>query len=127
LRGDPRETVTPAPQKKPISPLCQARGPAEPPGASAVERLLRRRTGIPKNLNTETFMLKRMLFAAALSGLAIGVALPLQTTTADAAPGCREEAKVRYPGAGHFKERHAFRKWCRKQYRAHKAAMKSAA
>jgi hypothetical protein len=72
-------------------------------------------------------MLKRMLFAAAVTGLLAGAALPLQTGTADAAPGCREAAKAKYPGPGMFKERHSFRKFCRQQYRAHKAAMKSAA
>ena len=72
-------------------------------------------------------MLKRMLFAAAVTGLLAGAALPLQATNADAAPGCRQAAKAKFPGPGMFKDRHAFRKYCRQQYRAHKAAMKSAA
>lgn len=72
-------------------------------------------------------MLKRMLFVAAVTGLVAGAALPIQTTKADAAPGCWKESQVRYPGPGHYKERHAFRKWCRQQYRAHKAAAKAAA
>ena len=71
--------------------------------------------------------MKRMIFAAAVTGLLAGASLPIQATQADAAPGCRKEAQVRSPGGGHFKERHAFRKWCRQQYRAHQAATKAAA
>ena len=72
-------------------------------------------------------MLKRMLFAAAVTGLVAGAALPLQATQADAAPGCGKASVAKYPGPGMFKERHAFRKWCRQQWRVHKAAAKSAA
>jgi hypothetical protein len=68
-----------------------------------------------------------MLFAAAVTGLVAGAALPLQATKADAAPGCWKASVAKYPGPGHYAERHAFRKWCRQQWRAHKAAARAAA
>lgn len=73
-------------------------------------------------------MLKKMLFAAAVTGLVAGVALPLHTSQAEAAPsGCRAAAKAKFPGDGLFnKERHQYRKACKQAYRAHKKAAKAA-
>lgn len=72
-------------------------------------------------------MLKTMFFAAAVTGLAIGATLPLQSTSAEATPsGCSSAAKHKYPGAGMHKERRMFRKECRGMYKAHKAAVKAA-
>jgi hypothetical protein len=72
-------------------------------------------------------MLKRILFAAAVTGLVAGAALPLQSTSAEATPsGCWKAAKAKFPGAGMFKARHEYRKECRAHYKAYKTAMKAA-
>jgi hypothetical protein len=70
-------------------------------------------------------MLKKVLFAAAVTGLAIGATLPIQATPADAASGCYKASMTKFPGAGHHKERHDYRKYCRSQYKAYKQAQKS--
>ena len=54
-------------------------------------------------------MLKRILFAAAVTGLVAGVTLPLHSTAADAAAsGCFKAAKAEFPGD--HKSRVAYRK-----------------
>ena len=67
-------------------------------------------------------MLKRMLFAAAVTGLVAGATIPVHTTSAEAAPsGCFKAAKA--AGLSTMKERKAFRKECRAHYKAtHKKA-----
>jgi hypothetical protein len=66
----------------------------------------------------ENTMLKKMLFAAALTGLAGAVALPLQTATAQAADQatCREAAKAQYPKDRKY--RVAFRKACKQAWKS---------
>ena len=67
-------------------------------------------------------MLKRMLFAAAVTGLVAGATIPVHTTSAEAAPsGCFKAAKA--ANLSTMKERRAFRKECRAH---HKAAKKAA-
>jgi hypothetical protein len=62
-----------------------------------------------------------MLLASAVTGLLAGAALPLQSTPADASrSGCREAAKVKYPGDS--KGRRAYRQYCRSQWKVYKAA-----
>ncbi len=69
-------------------------------------------------------MLKRMLFAVAVTGLVAGAALPLHTTSAEAtSSGCRTAAKAKFPGT--FKARHEYRKECRAHYKAYRAAAKA--
>ncbi|HXG78824.1 MAG TPA: hypothetical protein VNJ31_05765 [Methyloceanibacter sp.] len=66
-------------------------------------------------------MLKRLVFAAAVTALLAGVAGPL---TADAAlagkSGCREAAKAKFPGD--LKARHAFKKECKDAWKAYRTA-----
>jgi hypothetical protein len=70
-------------------------------------------------------MLKRMLFAAAVTGLVAGATIPVNTTSAEAAPsGCLKAAKAKFP-ADH-KARHAYRKECKMHWRAYKSAQKAA-
>ena len=65
-------------------------------------------------------MLKRMLVAAALTGLIAGVALPAQMTPAFAGKsGCREMSKSKFPGDK--KMRRAFEKECKTHWKAHKS------
>ena len=56
-------------------------------------------------------MLKRILFAAAVTGLVAGVTIPVHTTPAEAASGCLKAAKAKFPGD--HKTRIAYRKECR--------------
>jgi hypothetical protein len=66
-------------------------------------------------------MWKKVLLASAVTGLLAGAALPLQSTPADASrSGCREAAKVKYPGDP--KGRRAYRQYCRSQWKVYKAA-----
>jgi hypothetical protein len=66
-------------------------------------------------------MLKRMLVAAVVTGLIAGAATPLQITPAMAGKsGCREAAKAKFPGDR--KERHSFKKECKEEWKAYKAA-----
>jgi hypothetical protein len=70
-------------------------------------------------------MLKRILFAAAVTGLVAGVTLPLHSTAADAAAsGCFKAAKAEFPGD--HKSRVAYRKDCRAHWKAYKTATKGA-
>jgi hypothetical protein len=66
-----------------------------------------------------------MLFAAAITGLMAGAALPLHSTPADAASGCFKAAKAKFPGAGHY-NRHEYRVACRAHWRAYKTAQRAA-
>jgi len=69
-------------------------------------------------------MLKRMLFAAAITGLVAGATIPVHTTPAEAAPsGCFKAAKAKFPGD--YKSRHAYRKECRAHWKAFRAAQKA--
>jgi hypothetical protein len=66
-------------------------------------------------------MLKRMLVAAIATSFIAGAAIPLQITPAMAGKsGCREAAKAKFPGDR--KERHAFKKECKSQWKAYKTA-----
>jgi hypothetical protein len=68
-------------------------------------------------------MLKRMLFAAAVTGLVAGATIPLHTTLAEAAPsGCFKAAKAKFPAD--YKSRHAYRKECKAHFRAYRAAQR---
>jgi hypothetical protein len=65
-------------------------------------------------------MLKRIVVAAALTGLVAGVALPVQIAPAFAGKsGCREMAKSKF--AGDKKMRRAFEKDCKTHWKAHKS------
>ena len=68
-------------------------------------------------------MLKRMLFVAAVTGLVAGVTIPVHTTPAEAASGCKQAAKAKFPGDS--KSRHAYRKECRAHFKAYRAAQKA--
>jgi hypothetical protein len=57
-------------------------------------------------------MLKRILVAAAVTGLVAGAAIPVQATSAMAGQdGCRQAAKAKFHGDR--KARHAFKKACK--------------
>ena len=72
-------------------------------------------------------MLKKILFAAAVTGLVAGVALPLATTAEAAQSGCRAAAKAKFPGTGPFnKARNEYRKECKAHYKSFKTAQKGA-
>ena len=65
-------------------------------------------------------MLKRMLVAAALTGLIAAVALPAQMAPAFAGKsGCREMSKSKYSGDKNM--RRAFKKECETHWKAHKS------
>jgi hypothetical protein len=60
-------------------------------------------------------MIKKMFFAAAITGLVAGATLPV-ATSADAAPsGCRQAAKAKF--GTDYKARHAYRKECKGHYK----------
>jgi hypothetical protein len=73
-------------------------------------------------------MLKKVLFAVAICGLAAGVALPVQPVQAAkaakvAAAGpltCKEAAKLKFPTD--HKARHAYKKGCKEAWKASKKA-----
>ena len=66
-------------------------------------------------------MLKRILIAAAVTGLIAGAALPVQITPALAGKsGCKEAAKAKF--TGDRKAQHAFKKECKTHWKAHKTA-----
>jgi hypothetical protein len=69
-------------------------------------------------------MLKKVLFAAAVTGLVVGASLPVQPTTAEAASGCLKAAKAKFP-ADH-KARAAWRKDCRAHWKAYRTAHRGA-
>jgi hypothetical protein len=61
-------------------------------------------------------MTKNVFFAAIAAGLVAAVALPVQFTPAEAAMTCKEAAKAKF--AKGLKERHAYRKACKKAWKA---------
>jgi len=66
-------------------------------------------------------MLKRILVAAAVTGLIAGAAIPVQITPAMAGhSGCREVAKSKFPG--NLKSRHAFTRECKAHWKAYQMA-----
>jgi hypothetical protein len=68
-------------------------------------------------------MWKKVLLASAVTALLASVAIPIQTTPADAGrSGCRAAAKLKYPGDS--KARREFRRWCKREYKLYKAAHK---
>ena len=69
-------------------------------------------------------MLKRILFAAAVTGLVAGITIPVHTTPAEAAPsGCHKAAKAKFPGD--HKTRVAYRKECKAHFKAYRAAQRA--
>jgi hypothetical protein len=69
-------------------------------------------------------MLKRILFAAAVTGLVAGVTIPVHTTPAEAASsGCLKAAKAKFPGD--HKSRVAYRKECKAHFKAYRAAQRA--
>jgi len=69
-------------------------------------------------------MMKKIILAAAVTGLMTGAAMPLHTSPAEAASGCFKAAKAKF--AGDHKARVAYRKECRAHYKAYKSAQKAA-
>lgn len=70
-------------------------------------------------------MLKKILFAAAVTGLVAGVALPVHTTAANATPsGCHKLAKAKF--GDDLKSRRAFHKECKTHWKTYKTAQKAA-
>lgn len=70
-------------------------------------------------------MIKKIILAAALTGFVAGAAIPLHTSTAEAAPsGCVKAAKAKF--AGDRKARVAYRKECRTHFKSYKSAQKAA-
>ena len=66
---------------------------------------------------------KKVLLASALTGLLAGVAIPIQSSPADAAhSGCHKAAKARFPHDR--KARHEFKHWCKAQWKLYKAGHK---
>jgi len=66
-------------------------------------------------------MWKKVLLASVLTGALAGVAIPIQSTPADAArSGCHKAAKARFPHDQ--KARHEFKRWCKAQWKLYKAA-----
>ena len=61
-------------------------------------------------------MNKNVFFAAIAAGLVAAVALPVQFTPAEAAMTCKEAAKAKF--AKGLKESHAYRKACKKAWKA---------
>ncbi|MGZ5861756.1 MAG: hypothetical protein ACXWJ4_06075 [Methyloceanibacter sp.] len=68
-------------------------------------------------------MFKKMLFAAALTGLLAGAAIPVQPSTAEAASGCLKAAKAKFPGD--HKTRVAYRKECKAHWKAYRTAQRA--
>jgi hypothetical protein len=69
-------------------------------------------------------MFKKMLFAAALTGLLAGAAIPVQSSTAEAASGCLRAAKAKFPG--HSIARVSYRKECKAHWKAYRTAQRAA-
>jgi hypothetical protein len=61
-------------------------------------------------------MIKNVFFAAIAAGLVVAVALPVQVTPAEAAMTCKEAAKAKF--AKGLNERHAYRRACKKAWKA---------
>jgi len=78
-------------------------------------------------------MLKKVLLAVGICGLAAGVALPVQPvqaakaakTAAGAPLTCKEAAKLKFPSG--LKARHAFKHECKMAFKAQHKAAKAAA
>ena len=69
-------------------------------------------------------MLKNMLIVSAVAGLLAGIAI--QTTPAEASRAeCRQVAKARFPDDA--KGRHAFRRYCIREWKAYRAGPTGAA
>ena len=69
-------------------------------------------------------MWKKVLLAAAVTGL-LASAVPIHSTPAQAAhSGCRKAAKAKFPQDR--KARRQFRHWCKGQWKLYKAARKGA-
>ena len=66
-------------------------------------------------------MWKKLLMASAITGLLAAVAIPLETTSADASrSGCREAAKAKFfydP-----RTRKEYRRYCKQQWKVYKSA-----
>jgi hypothetical protein len=56
-------------------------------------------------------MLKKVLLATAVTGLIAGIAIPVQTSPAEAQMTCKEAAKMKYPGDR--QARRAYKKACK--------------
>jgi hypothetical protein len=69
-------------------------------------------------------MFKKMLFAAALTGLLAGAAIPVQSSTAQAASGCLKAAKAKFHGD--LKARVAYRNECKAHWKAYRTAQRGA-
>jgi hypothetical protein len=69
-------------------------------------------------------MMKKIILAAAVTGLIAGAAMPLHSSSAEAASGCLKAAKAKY--ATDHKSRVAYRKECRAHYKSYRAAQKTA-
>jgi hypothetical protein len=66
-------------------------------------------------------MLKRIFFAAAVTGLIAGASIAVQIDPAMAGKsGCREAAKAKFPGE--FKLRMAYKKECKSHWKAMQSA-----
>ena len=62
-------------------------------------------------------MLKKLLLAAAVTGLIAGVSIPVTAAPALAdKSGCRQAAKAKFPGD--MKSRHAYKKECKTAWKA---------
>lgn len=64
-------------------------------------------------------MLKKVFLATAATLLLAGATMTVQATPAQACKsGCWKAAKAKYPGS--LKQRWAYKKWCKKRYRAYR-------
>ena len=70
-------------------------------------------------------MLKKMFLATAVTGLVVGIALPVQAaTTVPPGTTCKDAAKMQYPGDR--SARRAYKKACKEAWKGSKtAAVKS--
>jgi hypothetical protein len=65
-------------------------------------------------------MLKKVLLATAVTGLIAGIAVPIQTSPAQAQMTCKEAAKLKYPDDR--KTRNAYRKACKEAWKGSQTA-----
>lgn len=71
-------------------------------------------------------MLKKVMMAAAVTGLVAGAMIPVHSSPAEAAKsGCFKAAKVKFPAD--YKARRDYRKWCRSEWKAYKGKSHMAA
>ena len=68
-------------------------------------------------------MLKRMLFAAAVTGLVAGATIPVHASAEAAPSGCFKAAKAKFQTD--YKARHVYRKECKAHFRAYRAAQRA--